>query len=106
MLRRSVGIASLAGRALKTTNVVRTNFVEYNVILKRSMGGGAMPYNEPGGNLFNEVVSKSKPNRHRTWESWEYGYWSTCIAGKYTKYCTYNYISPYHFHHLTHSLRI
>ena len=44
---------------------------------KRTMGGGAMPYSEPGGNLFNEVATKQT----RTWESWEYGYWSTCVAG-------------------------
>jgi hypothetical protein len=44
----------------------------------RKMGGGAMPYNEPGGNLFNETVAQ---RANRTWESWEYGYWSTCVAG-------------------------
>ena len=43
---------------------------------KRNMGGGAMPYKEPGGNLFNKP-----PTADQSWASWEYGYWTTAFAG-------------------------
>ena len=43
---------------------------------RRSMDGGAMPYSEPGGNLFNKA-----PGADKKWDSWEYGWWSTAFAG-------------------------
>ena len=66
-----------AGRRIVARSVGKAGRRVRNKQSTRSMGGGAMPYNEPGGNLFNEVAT----TKTRTWESWEYGYWSTCVAG-------------------------